>query len=127
MVKIPFIHGVYDENYGTNHKLQPPLAWAKSSRSRPIAQIGPGGASFEDARTLGMLYNDNFLIDGSPFNQCIFNITDGQAKHPWGGHVLVLRSPYHEWHTSFMSFFENAIMKEDLPEVISYFKRYGRS
>lgn len=70
-------------------------------------------------RTLTVIYDDHFRINGSPINQCIQSLTRGKAI-PWGGNILAVRGvgegPGH---------YGDIVMDEDLAPLIRYFEEYG--
>lgn len=72
-------------------------------------------------RTLAVIYDDNSLINGSPINQCIQNVTRGKAVHPWSGNILALReTKVNSDHYS------DIVMEEDLAPLVQYFEDYGK-
>ena len=63
--------------------------------------------------------NDNFTFDGSKRNECIRSVTGGMAPHPWADHVLVVRKK-----GVYDPEYQDAVLEEDLPVLIKYFKEY---
>ncbi|TCD61366.1 hypothetical protein EIP91_008556 [Steccherinum ochraceum] len=70
---------------------------------------------------LAAYFNDNFLDDGSPLNECIKSASGGTAAHPWADNMLVLRK-VSAAHPEFM----DAVLDEDLPVLLEYWKEYGK-
>lgn len=42
---------------------------------------------------INLVSRDGFRFDGSPLNQCVQHITNGQAPYPWAGSLLVMKEP----------------------------------
>ena len=70
----------------------------------------------------GLLYDDNFMMNGLPLNRCIVDVTRGRAGHRWCGNILALRMESLES----LDFFENVDMQEDLKPFVTYFEEYGK-
>ena len=83
------------------------------------------GPPLPNGRNLVIFINDNFLVDGSLPNGCIFNLTAGQARYPWCDHALVLRTPFQSFSLSCIRSYEDAVLEEDLPALVRYFREYG--
>lgn len=76
-----------------------------------------------DDRCLVAVINDDALIDGSPPNRCIFNLTGGKALHPWPDNILALRQRPQDYAGSLYS---SANLEEDLEPLKNYFLTYGQ-
>ncbi|PPQ93092.1 hypothetical protein CVT25_003124 [Psilocybe cyanescens] len=75
-------------------------------------------------RRLCFDYDDNALINKSPLNRCIVNITKGKAVHPWSGNILALRmasSSPREY-----DFYKSIDAEEDLRPLVTYFDEYAK-
>jgi len=77
-------------------------------------------------RRLCFIYDDDFLINGSPSNRCIVDSTGGRASHQWCGNILGLRmeSPLPYGPHSY-GFYANVDMQEDLKPFVTYFEEYN--
>jgi hypothetical protein len=66
------------------------------------------------------MYDDNFLINGSPLNRCIVDVTGGRAGYPWCGNILALRtkSPFN------CDFYANVDIQEDIKVFVTIFEKY---
>ena len=75
-------------------------------------------------RNLCFEYDDNSMINGSPLNRCILEITGGRAGHSWCGNILGFRmkSPPYAVDDEFT----NVDMEEDLKPFVTYFDEYGK-
>jgi len=93
----------------------------KFVRSMNFNRWGINGA--ELGRGLCLMYDDNSMINGSPLNRCIVDVTGGRAGHPgqWWGNVLGLRMKGRSY-----DFYESADMEEDLKPFVTYFEEYGK-
>jgi hypothetical protein len=83
-----------------------------------VAMDGPiipheGGISMQGE--LGMFFRRNFLHDGSKINRCIQHITNGQVAVPWAGPFVAFK------HSDILESF-SAVMDEDLPVLIQFFR-----
>ena len=126
LVKIPWklIRG--DKNDPTQYQKLDTDIWFKKKRKfvRPlfIQRWGINGPAL--GRGLCFMYDDNFLINESPLNRCIVDVTGGRAGHQWCGNILALRvggsNPY-----SYDSY-KNVDMQEDLGPLVRYFEEYGK-
>ena len=74
----------------------------------------------ELGRGLCFLYDDDFLINGSPLNRCIVDATGGRATHRWSGNILGLRLKEFSH-----DFYANVDMEEDLKPFVTYFEGYN--
>jgi hypothetical protein len=68
--------------------------------------------------TLALWYDDDFMINSSPINKCIRNVTGG-TPHPWAGNLFCLREIATDHYDS-------ARWDEDLDPVVQYLKAYGK-
>lgn len=76
-------------------------------------------------RNLTLIYDDNFLINGAPTNQCIHNVTRGKTTHPWAGNVLALRGAEEAAFYSGADHYSDVFVEEDLGPLIRYLEEYG--
>ena len=83
----------------------------------------PDGPRLENH--LGIEYDDNAAINGSPFNGCAQAMLPGMPGLFWRGTLIVLRNanPYHMGFTEHVT---DAVMEEDLQPVISYLTNYTK-
>ena len=128
LVKIPWelIPGDSKDEPGRYHKLdkdrwfQQPESDVRFIYFNRWGINGPGLG-----RGLCFMYDENFMINGSPFNRCIVDlvvdVTGGRAGHEWCGNVLGLRMKGESY-----DFFENVDMEEDLKPFVTYFEEYGK-
>ncbi|KAF9453321.1 hypothetical protein P691DRAFT_755585 [Macrolepiota fuliginosa MF-IS2] len=79
----------------------------------PTYKLPPG-------QYLHVIYDDNFMINGSALNRCIQRLTDGKAGHQWCGNVMAVRADLKCEHQ-----FWDAKLEEDLPALKYHFLRYG--
>lgn len=91
--------------------------WFPNRKGYPIHNHGYHGPPL--GRTLMMFFNDMFLIDGSPLNQCIAHLVSN--GHPWGGNVLVVRA---REPLSTVEQYYNATM-DDVEPTVAYLRDYG--
>ncbi|KAF9453326.1 hypothetical protein P691DRAFT_649844, partial [Macrolepiota fuliginosa MF-IS2] len=68
---------------------------------------------------LHMIYDDEFMINGSALNRCIQQFTGGRTKHQWGGNVMAVRADHMCEHQ-----FWDAKLEEDLPALMYHFLTY---
>jgi len=67
------------------------------------------------------MYDDNFIMTGSPSNRCIVGVTGGKAGYKWCGNVLALRMG------SSSDFYDSVDMQEDLKPFVTYLEEYGKT
>jgi len=91
----------------------------KSIRDLPLDRWGINGP--ELGRGLCFVYDDNSLVNGSPLNRCIVEVTGGRAEHPWSGNILGLRRKNFSHY-----FYESVVMEEDLKPFVTYLDEYWR-
>ena len=93
----------------------------KSMRDLAFNRWGINGP--ELGRRLCFVYDDDFLINGSPLNRCIVDVTGGRATHQWCGNILGLRmeSPRADSY----GFYANVDMEDDLKPFVTYFEEYN--
>ncbi|KAK0476502.1 hypothetical protein IW261DRAFT_1491501 [Armillaria novae-zelandiae] len=124
LVKIPWSYGPIDEDGSSGrpwHNLDEEL-WFSGDyflRTLYIQTLGAYGPPL--GRTLAMLYDDNFMTNGSPINRCVQVVTQGKAVHPWGGNLLALRAPGVP-----SDLYDDAVVEEDLAPLIQYLADYGK-
>lgn len=68
---------------------------------------------------LRVFFRDNFLEDGSSLNRTVNEITHGNARHTWGGNIVVLK-----WSGARRQGYQNMSMG-DLPVIAAWFLTYG--
>lgn len=122
LIKIPWVFGdVEEDDYPTQwHKLdcQPWLGGKDCfQRTMYVNTLGRKGPSL--GHIIGIRYDDNSFINGSPPNQCIWGVTKGQAPHPWAGNLIALRAK-----SMPTDLYEDAVPETDLEPVIQFFKEY---
>ena len=125
MVKIPFkletIPPLYDGDPPEQFQRLIHRPWPRSTKPFYMNTMHPpDGTPLPDGRYLLAYINDNFCNDGSPENRCIRNVTNGQSAHPWADHVFVVRAQGLPDETK-----HSAVMEEDLPVLVSYWREYG--
>jgi len=86
-----------------------------------IYRLGHNGPSL--GRTLSIVFNDGFLVDGSKVNRSIQKAVPGGPPHPWGGNILILRSVE---PLTYLTQYEDATMNDVAPAVM-YFHDYARN
>ena len=123
LVKIPWelIPGDEDEP-GSWQKLDKDIWFKhtpKSVRDINFNRLGINGPGL--GRGLCLVYDENFMINGSPLNRCIVEVTGGRAGHQWCGNLLGLRMKGHSY-----DFYESVDMEEDLKPFVTYFEEYGK-
>ncbi|SJL08217.1 uncharacterized protein ARMOST_11580 [Armillaria ostoyae] len=124
-IKLPWSYGPQvDEDDPRGWQLLEREPWLGGKDRRPhffyVGTFGVNGPSL--GRILALYYDENFLINGSPINRCIQNITKGKAAHPWAGNVLALRSK--GLHS--LDWYNDAIIEEDLAPLVRLFEDYGK-
>ncbi|KAK0193409.1 hypothetical protein F5146DRAFT_1030480 [Armillaria mellea] len=123
LVKIPWSYGVDEDGSlgGSWQDLDDKLWFGSdcSIRALYIQTFGADGPPL--GRTLAVIYDDNFLINGSPINPCVQIVTQGKAVYPWAGNLLAIRAQGvpPDWYN-------NIVMEEDLAPLIQYFEDYGK-
>ncbi|KAN0123655.1 hypothetical protein V8E53_015925 [Lactarius tabidus] len=120
LVKIPWELSPENEDEPTYQNLDTDIWFKhpdKSIRELGFNRWGINGPAL--GRTLCFIYDDDFLINGSPLNRCIVDVTGGRARHRWCGNILGLRRPYT------YGFYANVDMQEDLKPFVTYFEEYN--
>ncbi|KAK0209841.1 hypothetical protein IW262DRAFT_1281169 [Armillaria fumosa] len=124
LIKIHWLYGLVDEDEvgGRWQKLEKE-PWFTEEDCSPhcyyVPTLGANGPSL--GYTLAFWFDDDFLMNGSPLNQCIQTVTGGNTMHPWSGNVFTLRVQGLN-----SEFYEDAVMEENLAPLIRYFKDYNR-
>lgn len=127
MIKIPWRWHLDEDDppyYRFRKLLDRP--WNKCYRDMRIQTQGQLGPPLPNGRQLQLFYNDAFLIDGSPFNQCVANVTKGRAPHTWADGIFVVRREAGASQFASDAGYEDAVMDEDLGYVIQYLEDYGK-
>ncbi|KAK0470212.1 uncharacterized protein EV420DRAFT_1258514 [Desarmillaria tabescens] len=123
LIKLPWTWGPLEEGVGRSWQNLDDGPWFKGRdsfiRTLYVQKFGANGPSL--GRTLAILYDDNFLVNGSSINRCIQSVVRGDSVHPWAGNILALRAQGmpSDWYN-------NAVMEEDLAPLIRYFEDYGK-
>lgn len=84
---------------------------------------GPDKDPLPDDRCLVMVINDTYLVDGSPINRCIWNLTDGKTAHTWCDNILALRQRPQDFSRS--TDYRSANLQEDLEALKAYLMTYA--
>ena len=123
LVKVPWVLVPGDEDDpGGYHKLEKDVWFKQTDKSvRDVCFYRRGINGPELGRGLCFKHDDNSLINGSPLNRCIMEVTGGKAMHPWSGNILALRMKNFSY-----DFYESAVMEEDLELFVTYFDEYRR-
>jgi len=126
LVKIPWKLIREDKDDPTQYQKLDTNIWFKRKnkdvKSLSIYRWGINGP--ELGRGLCFIYDENVLINGSPLNRCIVDVTGGRAGHQWCGNILALRMG---GSNSFSyDFYKNVDMQEDLKPLVTYFEEYGK-
>ncbi|KAI5896957.1 uncharacterized protein SCHCODRAFT_02616306 [Schizophyllum commune H4-8] len=114
---------VYEEDGAPWFSLKEDHLYPKKSfvRDMPIQTMGINGPRLEDERCLSIIHDDNSLVNGSPINRCVQRLTNGKARHPWSGNLVVLR--LYPWDFSATTH-RSANMNEDIDTVRRYLEDY---
>ena len=73
-------------------------------------------------KTIHMIWRDNFMNDGSPFNLSIAKITQGDVGHRWGGPIVILAMEGLGSNPTYYSDLEIT----DIRDVVDYFADYNQ-
>ena len=122
LVKIPweFIPGDEDEP-GSYHRLDKDIWFQQPERAVRYIHFNRWGINGSGlGRGLCLMHDDNSMINGSPLNRCIVEVTGGRAGHGWCGNILGLRMKGQSY-----DFYESVNMEEDLKPFVTYFEEYG--
>ncbi|PBK71887.1 hypothetical protein ARMSODRAFT_910761 [Armillaria solidipes] len=123
-IKLPWSYGPQVDDDPRGWQLLEREPWLGGKDRCPyffyVGTFGVNGPSL--GRILALYYDENFLINGSPINRCIQNITKGKAAHPWAGNVLALRSK----GLRSLDWYNDAIIEEDLAPLVRFFEDYGK-
>ncbi|KAK0225526.1 hypothetical protein IW262DRAFT_1456592 [Armillaria fumosa] len=124
VIKLPWSYGPVDEDEPRGWQMLEKEPWlggeGRYTRFFYVGRFGMNGPPL--GRLLALWYDENFLINGSPINRCIQNVTKGEAPHPWAGNVLALRS--RGLHS--LDWYDDAIIEEDLAPLVRFFEDYGK-
>ena len=111
-----------EDDPGQFHRLDTDV-WFKQPekfvKSLYFNRLGINGPAL--GRGLCFRYDDDALINGSPLNRCIVEVTGGRAVHPWSGNILGLRM-----NNLSYDFYESVVMEEDMKLFATYFDEYRR-
>ncbi|KAJ6482568.1 hypothetical protein C8R45DRAFT_305060 [Mycena sanguinolenta] len=112
----------YDEDLGKQHRIDfsPYSERNDFSESATISTMGYTGPPL--GYTLFLVWNGNFLQDGSPLNRSIVKLTKGKADHPWAGNLVACRV---EEPITLVARYQDA-KAEDLTALAAYFVDYGK-
>ncbi|KAK0476795.1 hypothetical protein IW261DRAFT_1490112 [Armillaria novae-zelandiae] len=124
VIKLPWSYGPVDEDEPGGWQMLEREPWLGGKSRCPrffwVGRFGMNGPPL--GRLLALWYDENFLMNGSPINRCIQNVTKGRAPHPWAGNVLALRS--RGLHS--LDYYDDTIIEEDLAPLVRFFEDYGK-
>ncbi|KAK0195028.1 hypothetical protein F5146DRAFT_1023939 [Armillaria mellea] len=124
IIKLPWSYGPVDEDEPVRWQMLEKEPWFGGKdryiRFFYVGTFGANGPSL--GRLLALYYDDQYLINGSPINRCIQNVTKCKAPHPWAGNVLALRSR----GSRSLDWYNDAIIEEDLAPLVRFFEDYGK-
>ena len=83
---------------------------------RQITSYGMFGRGRPLGRVLEMEFNDSYIQEESPLNQCVQAVTDKQAE-PWGDNIIVFRRKGSNGY-------DDATM-DDVEPMVAFFKDYN--
>lgn len=118
MVKLPW---KWRQSFGEKWQEFEHRPWPRSTKPFYINCLYPAGPPLPDGRWLVAFINDNFSNDGSILNRSVQSATAKQSVHPWADHIFVVRKKSYQDPT-----FQSAVMEEDLPILVGYWKEYGK-